>query len=116
MLDAFDLLFTESHSTEQATKETLGAVDLTSIQTFEDSPVVRFHKMSMQTHMFLNIAVARVLQDAEKVEVHGAKTDRGPITPRAAPEPLVRGRRAGEDRAPSRTRLGGYEKRSEDLK
>ena len=62
MPDAFDLLFTESHSTEQAANEMLGDLVQTSMQGFEASRVIRFRDASAQTDMFIGLTVARVLR------------------------------------------------------
>ena len=59
--DAFELLFTDGHTTEQAANEVLGDLVQTSMQGFEASRVLRFRDPSAQNDMFVGLTVARVL-------------------------------------------------------
>ena len=59
--DAFELLFTDGHATEQAANEVLAGLVQTSMQGFEASRVIRLRDPSVQTDMFIGLTVARVL-------------------------------------------------------
>jgi hypothetical protein len=59
--DAFELLFTDGHATEQAANEVLADLVQTSMQGFEASRVIRLRDPSAPNDMFVGLTVARVL-------------------------------------------------------